>query len=111
MKKETDPHLQLLQKIKDDKSLISTSKVAEIFVAILSKYFEITKTGRAVRAKITEEEYIRFVNGFCDSFLTSIYVSSSKNKKEFDKRMAIADTVHNDTLVSKKVIKSDHEKK
>ena len=97
--KEEQGRIALLDKIKADTNKIEVKEVSEIFVTLLFSYFKITKTGKKVADKLTEEERVSFMTGFSNSFLSSLYVSASKDEKEQLKRMNEANKANKDVLV------------
>jgi len=94
-----DKKIELLDRIKADRNTLTVSTVAEIFVTTFFGCIDKTNSGRKIKEKLTEPEFIKFVNGMTDSFLSSIYASASKSAEELQERLAILDEAHADTEV------------
>lgn len=102
MSKEEEGRIKLFDIITKDKNKIMVKEVAQIFCTLFGEYFESTKTGKAVRKKLTEEEFIAYFTGFVNSFLSSLYASASKNEEEFKKRVNEVHEANQDVLVKQK---------
>lgn len=91
--------IELLKKVTSDKNKIEVKLVTEIFIETLKIYFDQTQTGKAVKDNLTEAQYNRFLHGFTNSFLSTLYVNASKKQEEFDERLKYVTAVNNDLLV------------
>lgn len=94
-----DKKIELLDRIKADRNTLTVATVAEIFVTTFFGCIEKTNSGKKIKEKLTEPEFVKFANGMTDSFLSSIYGSASKNEEEFQERIAFLEEVHADTEV------------
>lgn len=97
--------IALLEIVSKDGNKIPVAAVTEIFCGLFGSYFDKSKTGKAVKNKLTEEEFVRFINGISMSFISSLYCSASKNEKELKKRMELVQKTNNDILIGIKVEK------
>ena len=93
--------IKLFEIIKEDNNTLRVKDVVEVFSGIFLQYFEISKIGRTVKSKLTEDEYVSYVTGFVNSFLSSLYASASKNNKELKKRMDLISQCNKDVLITK----------
>lgn len=93
--------IKLFEIITKDTNKIEVKAVVEVFASLFLRYFEVTKTGKAIKAKLTEDEYVSYVTGFINSFISSLYATASKDKKELKKRMDLIQKLNGDVLVSK----------
>ena len=90
--------IELLKKVTSDKNKIEVKLVSEMFAETIKMYFEQTQTGKAVKDNLTEAQYMRFLHGFTNSFLSTLYIHASKNQKEFDERLKYVTSVNDDLL-------------
>ena len=97
-KSHAELRIDMLEKIKKDKNKIRVKDVSEIFAGIMNVYFEHTKTGQMFKKKLTKDEYIKFLHGFSNSFLSTLYVNGAKDKKEFEERNKFVHEVNADLL-------------
>lgn len=104
MTKQEKLRIKLLKIVEKDKNKLEVSEIATIFCGLLSNYFDKTKTGQAVKNKITESEYITFVHGFCNSFLSSIYINAADTPAQQQKRLDFVNKVNQDVLAYKEEI-------
>lgn len=100
MSTNEDKRIKLLDIITKDENKIEVKEVAEIFIGLFTQYFELTKTGKKVKDKLSKDEYVSYVTGFVNSYLSSLYASAAKNKKELKKRMDLIKQINEDVLVS-----------
>ena len=98
--KEEKGRLDLLEKIVKDKNEVEVGEVAEIFRGVLGSYFDKTNSGKKVKEKLTEGEFVSFVTGFANSFLSSLYCSASSDEKELRERVETVEKANRDTLVA-----------
>lgn len=103
MNKQThaEQRIQMLNKVKKDTNKIQVKDVCEMLAETIQIYFKDTKSGRLVKEKLTEQEFTIFLHGFCNSFLSTLYVNSAKNQKEFKERLLYIDNVNADLLAKK----------
>lgn len=105
--KKEQGRIDMLKVICKDQNEITVAEVTEIFCSLFGSYFDKSKTGEAVKAKLTEEEFVRFVNGFSISFLSSLYCSASKDGEQLEIRMELIQKTNDDILIGIKVGKDN----
>lgn len=96
--------IQLLHIISLDTNKIEIKLVTDIFLGTFINYFEKTKSGKEVKQKLTDDEFKRLINGVSISFLSSLYLSASDSKEQFEARLKIVDKANKDILVSKETL-------
>lgn len=101
MAKNEQLRIQMLMKVKQDTNKIQVKDVCEMLAETVKIYFTGTKSGRRVKERLTEEEFTIFLHGFCNSFLSTLYVNSAKNQKQFEERLKYVENVNSDLLVGK----------
>lgn len=107
MTKQEKGRIELVDKIKNDTNTLEVRDITQAFLEIFFGYFEISKSGSAIKKKLTEEEYVRYVTGFVNSFLSTIYVSASKDEKELKQRMEYVKKINKDVLIESKIINDE----
>ena len=100
MNKGEQNRIKLFEIITKDENEISVKNTVEIFAGLFLSYFENTKTGKAVKAKLTTDEYISYVTGFLNSFISSLYVTAAKDRTEQKERMKLVGELNKDVLVT-----------
>ena len=102
MTKEEQGRINLFKLISCDQSEVTVSLVTEIFCQIFFSFFDVTETGKEAKAKLTEDEFVRFTTGFVNSFLSTLYANAGRDEKEQLKRMEVVAKVNKDVLVAVK---------
>lgn len=102
MSKKEQERIKLLDKVMADNNTIKVSDAAKLICGLIGNYCDITETGKKVKAKLTEGEYIAFVTGMCNSCLSSLYVTGAKTVKEQKARLEYVNHVNDDVLVDAK---------
>ena len=92
--------LKLLEMVNNDVNDVIVNQVLEIFLGTFVPYFEKTETGKAVKAKLTEEEFMRFINGYTTTFLSSLFISAASSVEEYKQRLKVVTDINKDVLVS-----------
>lgn len=105
--KKEQSRIDMLKVICKDQNEITVAEVADIFCSLFGSYFDKSKTGKAVKTKLTKDEFVRFVNGFSISFLSSLYCSASKDGEQLEVRMELIQKTNDDILIGIKVGKDD----
>ena len=90
--------IDLLDKIIQDENQIEVGDAAEIFFQLFIYYFEKTNTGKIVKSKLTEDEYIAYVTGMTNTYLCSLYVNGAKDDKQQQERIMEASLANEDVL-------------
>ena len=96
MTKNEAQRIKLLEIIKKDTNKVSVAEVVEIFCGLFFGYFDSTKTGRKVKEQLEEDAYISYCTGFCNTFLSSLYVNAAADDKEFAKRLSLVTETNKD---------------
>ena len=102
MNEKEQERIKLLDKVTSDKNRIKVSDAAKLCCGLISNYCEMTETGKKVKAKLTEDEYVSFMTGMCNSILSSLYVTGAKTVAEQKERLDYVNHVNDDLLVGKK---------
>lgn len=102
MNEKEQGRIKLLDKVAADNNKIKVSDAAKLCCGLIANYCEMTETGKKVKAKLTEDEYVSFMTGMCNSLLSSLYVSGAKTVKEQQERLEYVNHVNDDLLVGKK---------
>lgn len=100
MSDEENARIKLFNIIKEDTNTLQVKEVVDLFANLFVTYFDQTKTGRTIKNKVTEPEFVSFVTGFANSFLSSLYCSASNDENEFKERMELVEETNKDVLVS-----------
>ena len=77
----------LYEKIFNDENKIPAKNVALFFASCLTEYFDKTETGNTVKRKLTDAECARYINGFGNTFLYSLYVNAASTGEEQQARL------------------------
>lgn len=96
---------KLLRAIEKDTNTLAVKDITALFCGLLGKYFDVTRTGQAVKNKLTEEEYEKFIVGIANSFLSSLYITAGKDAEEQTKRWQFTCDANKDVIVSSEVLK------
>ena len=93
--------IKLFDVIKEDKNKLPVSAVVEVFAGTFMQYFEVSKIGKTVKSKLSKDEFVSYVTGYINTFMSSIYATASKNDKELKKRMDFIQQCNKDVLITK----------
>ena len=91
---------KLLEMVKNDINDVIVNQVLEIFLGTFIPYFEKTETGKAVKKKLAKEEFVKFINGYTTTFLSSLFVSAASSEEELKQRIKVVTDINKDVLVS-----------
>lgn len=105
--KQEQGRIDMLKVIAQDENEIKVKEVTEIFCGLMGTYFDKTETGKAVKKKLSKDEFVRFINGISISFLSSLYCSASKDGEQLEVRMELIEKSNKDILVGIKVDKDN----
>lgn len=105
MAQNEQKRINLLTKIESDSNTIKVSEVLQVFAGVTNLVINETKAAKNIKAHVTEDEFNAFLHSLINSFLTSLYVTASKNDKQREERMAEAKDTNSDLLIGIKTMK------
>lgn len=98
MTKEEKGRIKLFDIISKDKNELTVADFTELFCGLFFTYFEQTKTGKIVKDKLTEGDFVAFTTGFINTMLSTLYINASKDEKEMEKRLNLVTKTNKDVI-------------
>ena len=92
---------KLFRKIASDKNTIEVKEVVEVFVHIFDGVIAMSESFSPFRERMTTEEQNKLINCLTNSFLSSLWVTASKDERQFKERIAYVEEINKDVLIKK----------
>lgn len=101
--------INLLDIASEDTNVIKVGEVMKIFSGILDTLVNSTNTFKEVKQKLGDDAYTKMLHSLINSFSSSLYITASKDEKEFEKRMTLVNDANSDLHATVALVKEKDE--
>lgn len=99
--------ITVLEIAREDSNSITVGDAVNVFCSTLALCEKTTNTFKNVKKKLGKEDYIKFITALSNSFVSTLYVNSSKDEQEFEERYKLITEANADIIHYEQEIRED----